>query len=192
MTFSQAVMKKYPHVFVMGEQGVDVDSIIISGLPWMGMQAGVWDPGFEPLNSVLQTVVNPMGTSIVGAFGADQSINHTTYSLAASKSNSLIVFGWNNGTGKPGSRTFIDKAIYCNQIAMSYKNVLWRMAQYGTARGCPAPLKPDLKALKCPPADSGIYVDVDHLQNNETIADAVTAALAATHTWAAAEERRHF
>ena len=45
-------MKKYPHLFIMGEQGVDVDSTVISGLPWMGMQAGVWDPGFEPLNSV--------------------------------------------------------------------------------------------------------------------------------------------
>ena len=34
----------------MGEQGVDVDSIVISGLPWMGMQAGVWDPGCEPVS----------------------------------------------------------------------------------------------------------------------------------------------
>ena len=186
MTFSQAVMKKYPHVFVMGEQGVDVDSIVISGLPWMGMQAGVWDPGFEPLNSVLQTIVNPMGTAIVGAFGADQNYNHSTYSLAASKSNSWIDFGWSNGTGKPGSRAAVTKAVNCNQIMMSYKNTLWRMQQYGTKQGCPAPLKPDLKALKCPPAESGIYVDVDNLLPNQTLVDAVTAALAAAKAWAAA------
>jgi hypothetical protein len=59
MTFSQAVVKKYPHVFIMGEQGIDVDSILTGGLPWMGMQAGVWDPSFEPMNSVLQRIVNP-------------------------------------------------------------------------------------------------------------------------------------
>jgi hypothetical protein len=57
-------------------------------------------------------------------------VTRSRYSLAASKSNSLIIFGWSNATGKPGSKRFIDKAVYCNQIAMSYKNTLWRMAQY--------------------------------------------------------------
>jgi hypothetical protein len=30
------------------------------------------------VNSVLQTIVNPLGTAIIGAFGADQNINHST------------------------------------------------------------------------------------------------------------------
>ena len=42
LTFSQAVVKKYPHAFIMGEQGIDTDSVLTGGLPWMGMQAGVW------------------------------------------------------------------------------------------------------------------------------------------------------
>lgn len=71
------------------QQGVDVDSMFISGLPWMGMQAGVWDPGFEPLNHVLMNVANPLGTSIVGAFGADGDYDHIGYSLASSK----VAFG---------------------------------------------------------------------------------------------------
>ena len=178
MTFSQAVMKKYPHLFIMGEQGVDVDSTVISGLPWMGMQAGVWDPGFEPLNSVLQTIVNPLGTAMVGGFGADQNINHTTYSLSASKSNSLLIFMWSNSSGPPGSMGAINKAIYCNQIQMSYSNTLWRMQQYGTAAGCTAPLKPDLAALRCPPASSGIYIDVEKLPDGASFADSVAEALA--------------
>jgi hypothetical protein len=62
--------------------------------------------------------------------------------------------------------------------------------RYGTTRGCPAPLKPDLHALKCPPADSGVYVDLERLRPNESVAEAVTAALAATHAWAASEEQR--
>ena len=77
MTFSQAVTKKYPHSFIMGEQGIDVDSLFTGGLPWMGMQAGVWDPSFEPMNSVLQRIVNPLGTAIVAAYGSDQNVNHT-------------------------------------------------------------------------------------------------------------------
>ena len=44
-----------------------------------GMTAGVWDPAFEPMNSVLQEIVNPLGTAIVAAFGADNNINHTMY-----------------------------------------------------------------------------------------------------------------
>jgi hypothetical protein len=65
---------------------------------------------------------------------------------------------------QPGSPAAIQKAIYCNQIQMSYSNTLWRMQQYGTAAGCSAPIKPDLAALKCPPKSSGIYVDVDQVR----------------------------
>jgi hypothetical protein len=101
----------------------------------------------------------------VGGFGADQNINHTTYSLGASKSNSLLIFMWSNTSGKPGSSGAIMKAIYCNQIQMSYTNTLWRMQQYGTKAGCTAPLKPDLAALKCPAESSGIYVDVDNVRS---------------------------
>lgn len=62
MTFSQAVIKKYPHSFIMGEQGIDVDSILTGGLPWMGMQAGVWCVTFKPHLARMQRL-NPVQTT---------------------------------------------------------------------------------------------------------------------------------
>jgi hypothetical protein len=72
ITFTQAVLKKHPTLQILGEQGVDVDSLQVYGLPWMGMQPGVWDPPFEPNNMVLQNLLSPHSTTIVGMYGADQ------------------------------------------------------------------------------------------------------------------------
>jgi len=105
---------RYPHLFVMGEQGVDVDSLLLTGLPWMGMPAGVWDPPFEPLNQVLQNILNPLGTNIVGTFGADQNVNHTDYSLKASKSASVMWLTPNFN----GSTGWI-RAHMCDQLTVS-------------------------------------------------------------------------
>lgn len=156
MTFSQAVVKKYPHTFIMGEQGIDVDSVFTGGLPWMGMQAGVWDPSFEPMNSVLQTIVNPMGTAIVGAFGADSNINHTTLSLQSSKSNSLMLLIPNDlqtifpelppdAKNPPTDQRIQERDEFCKQLSLSVANAQWRWEQYGKAQGCPQPAQLDSK-----------------------------------------------
>jgi hypothetical protein len=125
----------------------------------MGMKAGVWDPSFEPMNSVLQTIVNPMGTAIVAAYGADQNVNHTTFSLNASKSNSLMFLVPNTlgdispplpPLGRPPSARAIQlRDQYCKQLQMSADNVLWRWNQYGKARGCAKP--PVLDPSVCAP-----------------------------------------
>eukprot|EP00041_Stephanoeca_diplocostata_P020507 m.460664 g.460664 ORF g.460664 m.460664 type:complete len:866 (+) comp21597_c0_seq6:83-2680(+) len=150
LTFSQAVAKKYgKDMFIMGEQGVDVDSLFISGLPWMGMQAGVWDPGFEPLNHVLMNVANPLGTSIVGAFGADGDYDHIGYSLASSKSTSFMahLIGGNfNATG--------NKSQICGYLRTSYENTQWRYEHYGRKLGCEAPPKMYLERLGCNKTDT--------------------------------------
>eukprot|EP00039_Didymoeca_costata_P011882 m.168568 g.168568 ORF g.168568 m.168568 type:complete len:843 (+) comp15320_c0_seq10:13-2541(+) len=145
MTFSQAVRKKYgPDMFIMGEQGVDIDSVMIQGLPWMGMQAGVWDPGFEPYNSVLMEIVNPMGTAIVGAFGADNNFNHTAYSLQSSKTNSVMMLSPNFNQSKGWM-----KNAACSQLKMSYSNALYRYNAYGKEMKCAAPPPVNYEALKC-------------------------------------------
>ena len=91
MTFTQAVLKKYPHLAILGEQGVDIDSLQVFGLPWMAMPPGVWDPPFEPVNSVLQKIFSPLSTTVVGTYGADQNYNHTIFSLNSSKGTSLMM-----------------------------------------------------------------------------------------------------
>lgn len=123
------------------------------------MTAGVWDPAFEPMNSVLMEIVNPMGTAIVAAYGADNNVNHTMYSLQSSKTNSLMVLIPNTlnniflplpPDGKPPTSSAIQmRDEYCAQHKLSSANVLWRWQQYGKAMGCPEP--PQLDESVCGP-----------------------------------------
>ena len=110
----------------------------------LSRSTGVWDPPFEPNNSVLQNLVTPLGTSIVGTFGADQNYNHTTMSLASSKCNSVMMLSPNFNTSKG-----IEKQTTCQQLKTSYDNALWRWQQYGKSKGCPEPPQPNTKALAC-------------------------------------------
>lgn len=101
------------------------------------------DPPFEPMNSVLQDILSPMATTIVGTYGADQNENHTDYSLASSTGNSLMVLtpGFNHSQGWR-------KTHYCNQLVVSNKNAEHRYTTYGKQKGCPAIPRLDLKVLK--------------------------------------------
>lgn len=109
------------------------------------------------MNSVLQNIVNPLGTAIVGAFGADSNINHTMYSLQSAKTNSVMLLIPNelwsvfpklpaDSKNPPTEQALEERSEYCAQLKLSAANAQWRWEQYGKARGCPQPLAMDPSA----------------------------------------------
>ena len=104
----------------------DVDQLFVSQLPWFG----VW--GYEPDNSVLSELLVPAANHFVSEMGPCSGVN-LTEALQGTQTASFCI-----GTPK-GNVT----AAECTNLKIAYKNYLWKMEQYGSAKGCPKYEPPD-------------------------------------------------
>jgi hypothetical protein len=104
----------------------DVDQLFVSQLPWFG----VW--GYEPDNSVLSELLVPAANHFVSEMGPCAGVN-LTEALQGTKTGSFCI-------GTPKGNV---SAAECTDLKIAYKNYLWKMDQYGIAKGCPKYDPPD-------------------------------------------------
>eukprot|EP00041_Stephanoeca_diplocostata_P032943 m.1073746 g.1073746 ORF g.1073746 m.1073746 type:complete len:801 (-) comp24236_c0_seq7:249-2651(-) len=112
-------------LFIVRESSGDIDMLVMSIFPWYNEAA--WTPQYASDHSHFARLLVPSGEVFFGELASPPPADDWLSSLSMHKGNSFM---W------AYMQTVHNASFHCELLRKSYANYVWRMSNYGEAKGC--------------------------------------------------------